>query len=340
MSDTSISNQFSKILNRFDQKLSSSPSYAKTLELLKTSPINEPKKSEVRPNIQTDPVKTLTCLQEIYQSSIGKYLHQPLRSKTPELQDPQPSKLRSTTPAPAAPTAPAATLAPPTIPKSPSQAITPSQRFQPKLNKNSLKIASRLCSSKERLNPSAAPKLQSQDEDFTYHPQINKKSQQISSKKPESKTRWDQLYLQGQDKRKELEKLREANETKEKSLLNCSFKPNILKPSQNTNPNVTIQRLEVWAKNKEVKIKQQKENNAGNDFKECTFMPRITENLLPSENFHEIKGVGPYIERGKKLQSQTHESTTVIHSITRDINKRKFDQLAEALRSELLSIEL
>jgi hypothetical protein len=287
--------------------------------------MNESKKIEVRPNIQTDSIKTLACLQEIYQNSIGKYLRTELRSKTPDLPEPELSKPRSTTP---------------TIPKSPSQATPSSHQFQPKLNKNSLKIASRLNSSKERLLPSSTPKLLSRDEEFTYHPQINKKSQIISSKKSETKPRWDQLYLQGQDKKKELEKIREENSAKEKSLLNCSFKPNILKPSQNIDTNATIQRLEVWAKNKEVKIKRKKENDAGKDLKECTFMPKISENLQTSENFYEIKGVAPYIERGKKLQSQTHESTTVIHSVTRDLNKKQFNQLVDALRSELQSIEL
>ena len=328
MSESTISNRVSKIITRLDQKLSYSPSYTQTSEHFKISSVNESRKSEVRPNIQTDSIKTLACLQEIYQNSIGKYLRTELRSKTPDLPEPEPAKPRSTTPKT------------PSAPKSPSQATPLSPAFQPKLNKNSLKIASRLNSSKERLSPNPAPKLPSRDEEFTYHPQINKKSQVISSKKPESRPRWDHLYLQGQDKKKELAKIREENEAKQKCLLNCSFKPNILKPSQKTDTNATIQRLEVWAKNKEVKIKSKKENDAGRDLKECTFMPKIIENLLTSENFYEIKGVAPYIERGKKLQSQTHESTTVIHSATRDINKKKFNQLVNALRSELQSIDL
>ena len=371
MSESIISNQVNKILNRFDQKLSSSPSYAKTLELLKISSINESKISEVRPNTQTDPVKTLTCLQEIYQNSIGKYLHPRLQSKTPDLPDPQPSKLRSTTPAPPAPPATTSTevtqttqlpqaspasLAPSTLSKSPSQKIPSTQRFHPKLNKNSLKIASRLCSSQERLTPNVnininpnpnsnllttpTSKHQSQEDEFTYQPQINLKSKKLSSKNPESNSRWDHLYLQGQCKQKELAKLRELSIAKENSYINCSFKPNTLNPSQETNPSATVQRLEIWAKNKETKIKQQKETNAINTFKECTFMPKITENFPTHENFQSIKGVTRYINQGKKVQTLLHNSSTSRPSPCKSLNKHKFNQLVAALRSELFTIQL
>ena len=74
MSESTISNQVNKIITRLDQKLSYSPSYTKSYEQLKKNTMNESKKIEVRPNIQTDSIKTLACLQEIYQNPSHKHV--------------------------------------------------------------------------------------------------------------------------------------------------------------------------------------------------------------------------------------------------------------------------
>lgn len=341
MSEISISNQVTKILSRFDQKISI-PAQSTldqilrkptTPEYFKDSSINYDKKN----SSTLENSKTLKSLKAIYEASFNKPLtidqkldnsSQIFRSKTPDQIIPanKSTQYRAGSPA---------------ITKSSTQLAQNPLKFQPKLNKNSLKIASKLNIPKDRLTTSSTPKLIPRDESYTYRPQINKKSQKILQKNPENKPRWDTLYTKGREKQREIEKNRTENEEREeKEALNCSFRPNILQPSSNVNPSQTVERLAVWAKNREVKLKEKKETEAGKDLKECTFMPKITEILNFPETLTEIKGISRYIQRGKMIKNSGLEETFISQPVSRDINKKKYNELVEALHNELQSLEI
>ena len=341
MSETSISNQVTKILSRFDQKISI-PAQTTLDQLLRKAAATESLKDlsikNDKKNCSTlENSKTLKSLQTIYEASFNKPLtidqkcdksSLVFRSKTPDQITPaiKDTHYRAGSPA---------------INKSSTQLAQNSLKFQPKLNKNSLKIASKLNIPKDRLTTSSTPKPAPRDESFTYRPQINKKSQKILQKNPENKPRWDTLYSRGIEKQKEIEKNRTENEEREeKEVLNCSFRPNILQPRSNVNPTQTVERLAVWAKNREIKLKEKKETEAGKDLKECTFMPKITEILNFPETLTEIKGTSRYIQRGKMIKNSGLEETLISQPINRDINKKRYNELVEALHNELQSLEI
>ena len=172
MVEISISKQVSKILSRFDQKLISSPSYEQTLKIVgKESEFLRPKKNfpndylfrSTTPDISKEESRSTINLKELYNQSLAKYTKQPSpRSLTPDIVPIQKEE-RCTTP---------------NHDKNYTQIVKKNSNFQPKLNKNSLRIAARLGDPQERLVTSSSKFIEAPDELFTFHPEIknNKKS--------------------------------------------------------------------------------------------------------------------------------------------------------------------
>ena len=331
MAEISITKQMSKILLRIDKKLGSSPTYSALDSIKNTIRNNELILRSTTPEIPKIEPKTTINLRNLYHESIGKFLKQPSpRSQTPETTAPVKLEERPKTP---------------TLSKNSTQVLQKSSKFQPKLNKNSLKIAERLGNSKDRLTTSTSKMSTAPDECFAYKPEINKKSNKIAnSLKKDTKYRWEALYALNDQRKKDIEQLKSTLQLNDKSQEECIFKPQVLQPSINSNPANTVERLTNWAKNREVKLKERKDNIIDKDMKECTFMPKIqeTQEFIPAqENLSEIKGISPYIQRGKRLKTEkTQENLSQIVTVSKDINKKKYDELLEALHNELQSLEL
>jgi hypothetical protein len=324
MVEINISKQVSKILSRFDRKISSSPTYSSALESLKKDPsCSEYLRVGTVKNLKEDQKQSIN-LKELYQESIGKYLKQTSpRSFTPDISAIYKPETRSTTPK---------------LYKNTTQILKKPSNFHPKLNKNSLKIAAKLGDPKDRLLNSSMVKIPAQEDQFSYQPEINQKSKILA--KSNGKQRWETLFTQGEEKRKDIEKLRKILEEKEKDQSEFIFKPSILQPTNISNPTETIERLTNWAKSREQKLKEKKDSEIDKDMKECTFMPRINEIIQCEESIAEIKGVTPYIERGKKIKSTMNTQNTSQMIVSKDLNKKKYTELVEALHQELQSLEL
>lgn len=343
MVEFTLSSQVSKILSRFDRTLTSSPSYIKSLSFVQDSPASGKSSGQSfnRANLALEspesstPTSSYQNLQHLYKSTIEKYVKPASpRSLTPEyhsirsikqlteIQEYSSSKgNRSTTPV-----------------VSSSLSMKKMPCFQPRLNKNSIKIAEKLGESKERLLANQMSKSRIKEESFTYRPKINALSKKIGKNK-EGK-RWDLLYVQGKEKKKEMERIRSEVEMKERELEESSFRPNVLAPSLNADPEKTVERLNNWAKSKEIKIKERKETELDRDMKECTFIPKLVQVSYANDGLNSVKGVGKYLQRGKKIKLEKVQEVSPSHSPSKDIDRKKYKELVEALHNELFSLEL
>lgn len=313
----------SKILSRFDKTLNSSPGLCKTT-VPALSSFLKPSGSDHQKSTTSSKLN----LKDLYYDSIGKLL--------------KPTSPTSSTPDITLPITPAKRSKTPTLSKNSTQ-ILKTSKFQPKLNKNSLKIASRLGSSHDRLTTSTPRILPIPDENFSFHPEINNKSKLLSSSRIESKHRWEALYANSEEKREKIEQLKSILQLKETDLQkeSCVFKPQILQPSVNVKPTETVNRLNNWARVKEMKLKEKKDNEIDKDLKECTFAPKIIELQGFAEQVREIKGLAPYINRGKRLQIEKPLSATLASNTqNKDINKKQYSALVQALHNELLSLDI
>ncbi|OMJ91409.1 hypothetical protein SteCoe_6097 [Stentor coeruleus] len=265
---------------------------------------------------------------DIYYDSIGKYINSiPLRSCTPNAPDIQKQeKYQGTTDI---------------LSNNDIHESRKSIRFQPKLNKKSIKIASKLGDSKKRLTTS--PNKIKFTEDFnTHHPEINKISQKLTEGRDNGKNVWNSLYDKGEDKKKAIERLKLKIRLIENYHEEYSFRPNILQNSSNRSKIDIAERLYQWAKDRECKIKEKKDANADKDMKECTFYPRITENKLFNDNFTDIKGVSTYIERGRRIKNDMNLECMQIknNTVVKDVNKKKYKEILNILHEEVQSLDI
>ena len=331
MVEIGISKQMSRILSRFDKNLNTSPTCPGSIDPFTFAPNS--KSNFLRsstPELQQDQSKSDLNLKDLYHESIGRFLKQPSpRAYTPDLTLPLNQEQRSKTP---------------TLSKNSTQILRKSSNFQPKLNKNSLRIAARLGDPQERLVTSSSKFIEAPDELFTFHPEINKRSKKLADVSGiYTKNRWEALYAHGEEKKKQNEQMKALLDLKEteKTHSECLFKPQVLTPSVNSNPSHTVDRLNKWAKGRELRLKEKKDSEIDKDLKECTFTPKIKEFQQSRENLTEIKGISPYIQRGKKLQIEKPlESTFGPTSKSKDIDKKKYESLLKALHDELQSLEL
>lgn len=319
-----MSSQVSKILSRFERKLSSSPSFIKTLDFVENPVCSSPKKSQIPQNSSP----AFQTLKTLYQDSIVKYF----KSESPRSMTPDNNSV------------PALTQEYRSVTPSSTSTSTRSQKalplFQPKLNKNSVKIASKLGNPRERLlTPNATQVIE--EELFSYKPKINKKSQKIDKNKNETDHRWNTLYAQGKEKRIERERIRMEIEMHERKKEACTFKPQILQPSFAIDSHKTIERLENWAKGKNQKLKEKKDKEIDKDMQECTFAPRLIEPQHSTKSLSNIKGVSKYVERGQRIKTDKSQDLLQVSSNPqKDLNKKKFFELQLALHDELFSLEL
>lgn len=319
-----------KVLTRFENKLSSSPGYVRALEFIQHGQSSKDLLNKTpTQQLSQESTKKNMNIKDLYYESIGKYLKpESPRSHTPDIATlPKKDNDRPSTPL---------------ITNIQGQAFRKPMKFQPKLNKKSMKIASKLGDPKDRLMGSSSSRFVEPDDPFTHQPEINKKSQKIASSRDDGKNRWDALYTHGEEKRKNIEKLRSELQLRDKTPEECSFKPQILQSKSSRDPRAVVERLSKWAEVKETKIKEKKEAGIGKDMKECTFNPKLFETKQYNDNFTEIKGVSSFIERGKKIKNDLSlEGTTMTSTtITKDMNKKKYKELIGVLHDELQSLEI
>lgn len=265
---------------------------------------------------------------DLYYESIGKYLEStPIRSCTPdETYIQKQEKGRVTTVI---------------FPSNEGQEYQNPIKFQPKLNKKSMKIAAKLGDSKKRLTTS--PNKIKITEDFnTHHPEINKISKKLAEGRDNGKNVWDSLYNKGENKRKAIERLKLKIQLLENYHEEFSFRPNILQNCSGRSKVDIVERLCQWAKDRECKIKEKKEANVDKDMKQCTFNPRITASRLLNHNFTDIKGVSAYIERGRRIKNDLNLDCmqTKNNTIVKDANKKKYKEILSTLHDELQSLEI
>jgi len=120
-----------------------------------------------------------------------------------------------------------------------------------------------------------------------------------------------------------------------------TFRPNILQPSLEVDSNKTVERLENWAKGKDQKIRERKDREIDKDMKECTFAPKFIEPQHSTKSLSNIKGVSKYVERGQRLKTDKSQDLFQLSSSSKkDLNKKKFFELQQALHDELFSLDL
>jgi hypothetical protein len=350
MVDITLSSQVSKLLQRFDKTLSSSPSLvtsssylqdsSSSSSLLKQGKVPSMTSSGQSSSNLKEPTSSYQNLKLLFQSTVERYIKPASpRSMTPEqsslrlpnnLQDIQEfshfKEPRSATPTLSGLSSNSGLSSSKQLPK-----------FQPRLNKNSLKIASRLGESRARLETGPVKNVVVEEESFTYKPAINKKSKKLAKGKD---PRWNTLYLQGEEKRREMDRIRSDAEMKERELEECAFRPNILQPSLNSDPQKTVERLNNWAKSKEIKIKEKKDNEIDKDMKECTFAPKIKQVSYLNEGLESVKGVSRYVTRGQKIKNDQSPDRSQVISSNKDIDRKKYKELVQALHDELYSLDL
>jgi hypothetical protein len=326
MAEISVSKEVRKLLSRIDKKLPASPIYEDgTDDITPNSFLSGTVPSSIKQSSSKE--ATLDYLKNIYQESIAKYLKEPsIRSQTPTISKPNPVDRSAT----------------PTLAQTRTRVIEESDTFSKQNTKNLTKSVKRLAETKEKTINSSTPKLVASESQFRYHPEINQRSKWIDKGKGTGSARWETLYSQGKEKRKQLEKKKIESEISERKKEEFSFKPQILQPSEKCDVNMTVERLNNWAKNKEIRLKEKKDGEIDRDLRECTFMPKTTEVLQKNDSFIDIKGVNPYIKRGKRIQNEGILENTVImnQSLHKDLNKKKYEDLVDALHNELQSLEL
>ena len=161
MAELYIPKKTKKFLLKSDKSLSSTQTFTKTIDRLKkdNSLLDVSSRLATMDTIKENSLFS-TNLKQLYYDSIGKYLNKPSpRSQTPDIIISFNTTERSRSP----------------ILGSSMKTLNSQFNFKPMLNKNSLKIASKLKSSNKKLVTTTPTKLLSQKL-FTHKPSINRNS--------------------------------------------------------------------------------------------------------------------------------------------------------------------
>ena len=147
------------------------------------------------------------------------------------------------------------------------------QLHHPKINPVSEEIASRLpSSSQERLLQTTKQVRQEHDPNWTFRPEINKKSKQIESEKSgfiDVQSRIDRLYNHEKKKKEKIRQLRSEFEMKE--LEECTFVPKMKKADIRVAP--FEERTTTWEKKRKAKMARERAVIDRKSMQECTFRP-------------------------------------------------------------------
>jgi hypothetical protein len=218
-------------------------------------------------------------------------------------------------------------------PKAPAKAQV-SFNFQPELDKNSLKIASRLGEFGNR-NTSRNRNRSMSIEEFSFKPKINKTSSEASINATTGNVsgngdRWQQLYDLNLQRRERLALLRKNFEETEKDF-ECTFHPKTCKPLVKGSAD-PAQRLNDWETRRLLKLNQARETSVDKDSDECTFRPFLYGNLACQTTFTDF-----YVDSDKKKKKNYVE----IHKakFTPDKIEWKSDKVAPLFISDINSNE-
>lgn len=177
----------------------------------------------------------------------------------------------------------------------PNKYVTEEFTYSPKINELSKKLA------KWRSASPPVYKLSSCSiEEFTYKPSINQKSSKIGKRGNESEPRWKMLHDLNNSLKSKLQSKRDDLKQLEESHAECSFYPKInsCNASRSPSPTQTAHRLTKWLSEKELKLKEVKDQLQDKNISSCTFKPSINKPQLDlSGNKPEPKGVQIYLKR-------------------------------------------
>jgi hypothetical protein len=153
----------------------------------------------------------------------------------------------------------------------------------PKINPVSEEIASRLpYSTKERLLQTPKHVAREPSPNWTFHPEINKRSAQIEEERRgrrDTLSRIERLYKQDKMKKDKLKQLR--TEFEQKELEECTFNPKTIRVKRDTQP--LWQRCKNWEDKRKAKISRERAFVEKKDLEECTFRPWVNTEFRINE---------------------------------------------------------
>jgi hypothetical protein len=204
--------------------------------------------------------------------------------------------------------------------------------FQPLLCKNSLKILKNSKTKEKKSKPLSRVDTFS----YTFQPKTLENSSKILEKsKKVRNTAWIDLYQLSLNKNKVKEEV--IIETNESIFNEFSFKP-----KNHSNPR-TFERNSEWQKGRNEKVMIMAEKKHLNEYKECTFAPKVfLRDFEESEvDLYEISGVNQFVDRIRscaKREEGSLERTTV--KKYRDISQVEFSKARKELKDYLHSFTI
>lgn len=121
--------------------------------------------------------------------------------------------------------------------------------------------------------------------------------------------RWEGLFdlvKLLKDKREELNKKYARLEEEEDAA--CTFHPHISSPSQSPRPSQVSTRLVNWAKDREERLRQQRDDEIVKETEKCTFRPEVHVVKEPTPSpLRQNKGLDKFLERQEIARRQKVE---------------------------------
>lgn len=167
--------------------------------------------------------------------------------------------------------------------------------YSPTINERSRKLAKWRSAS-----PPSAKQCTCSCEEFSFKPSINTKSQELDKRKNDTNPRWKMLHDLNTAIRSKLQTKRDYYKKLEKLNTECTFSPktNSCNISRSYSPVSTANRLTKWLSEKELKLKEVKDQLKDKCISDCTFQPVINKPLSPTSIVKpDPKGVQDYLKR-------------------------------------------
>jgi hypothetical protein len=179
--------------------------------------------------------------------------------------------------------------------------------YSPIINERSRKLAKWRSAS-----PPSSKQCTCSCEEFSFKPSINTRSHKLDKRRDDSNPRWKMLHDLNTAIKSKLQTKRDYYKKLERFNIECTFSPktNSCNISRSSSPISTANRLTKWLSEKELKLKEVKEQLKDKCISDCTFKPLINKpSTAPSISKPEPKGVQDYLKRQdiiRRIKSGEH----------------------------------
>ena len=167
--------------------------------------------------------------------------------------------------------------------------------YSPAINKRSRNLAKWRSAS-----PPRSKQCTCSCEEFNFKPSINTKSQELDKRKNDSNPRCKILHDLNTAIKSKLQTKRDYYKKQERFNIECAFSPKTkcCNISRSSSPISTANRLTKWLSEKELKLKEVKDQLKDKCISDCTFKPVINEpSPLSSISKPEPKNLQDYLKR-------------------------------------------